>query len=153
MNLKTKEKMSEIVVVDTNIFVSYFLTPNKTTAVKTVVNRILCKEATPVYSTQIMVEYVKVLKRPKFNFPNDTISRFLKLICDNGLYVNPLPTSMPFIDLSDKCFYDAALTAHVDYLITGNKRHFPDEPFIVAPAEYLQRVGSSANSSASKGGL
>ena len=153
MNLKTKEKMSDIVVVDTNIFVSYFLTPNKMTAIKAVVSRILCKEAVPVYSTAIMAEYVKVLNRPKFNFPNDTISHFLKLICDNGLYVDPLPTSMPFIDLTDKCFYDAALTAHADYLITGNKRHFPVEPFIVTPAEYLQRVDSSAKSGASKGGL
>lgn len=152
MNLKTKEKMSDIVVVDTNIFVSYFLPPNKMTAIKAVVSQILCKEAVPVYSTAIMTEYVKVLNRAKFNFPNDTISHFLKLICDNGLYVDSLPTSIPFIDLTDKCFYDAALTAHADWLITGNKRHFPVEPFIVAPAEYLQRTGNDI-SGASRGGL
>ena len=64
-------------------------------------------------------------------FRENRIRGLLDVILDTGRYVIPFSTQVPFIDPTDKCFYDVALTAHVDYLITGNKRHFPDEPFLL----------------------
>ena len=55
--------------------------------------------------------------------------------------MSPAPTSVPFTDTSDKPFYDAAVAASADWLITGNKRHFPAESFIVSPREWLERTG------------
>jgi predicted nucleic acid-binding protein len=42
------------------------------------------------------------------------------------------------IDETDRKFYDLALKAAV-YLITGNKKHFPTENWIVSPAEFLEK--------------
>jgi hypothetical protein len=39
-------------------------------------------------------------------------------------------------DESDRVFYDVAKTAGA-YLITGNTKHFPQEPFILTPAEFV----------------
>jgi hypothetical protein len=39
-------------------------------------------------------------------------------------------------DESDRKFFDAAKTCGA-VLITGNKKHYPPEPFILSPAEFL----------------
>ena len=58
----------------------------------------------------------------------------------NGLYVMPHPTPVHFVDESDKPFYDAVVAAGA-WLVTGNKKHYPQEEFIVSPREYLERTG------------
>ena len=70
----------------------------------------------------IIAEYRDVLGRAKFNFPQDDVVSFLQAIIDNGLYVNPSGTDVPFSDPSDKPFYEAAVAAGC-WLVTGNKRH------------------------------
>ena len=40
-------------------------------------------------------------------------------------------------DEDDRVFYDTAVKAEA-YLITGNKKHFPLEPFIVYPVNFLR---------------
>ena len=132
--------MKELIVYDTNIFVSYFLTLHKPNTIKTVVERILKEQVIPVLSYEIMAEYKDVLYREKFNFPREQVRSFLKQIIDSGLLITPVATRIYFRDESDKCFYDAAVTAHADWLITGNRKHFPDDPFIVTAAEYVARL-------------
>ena len=96
--------MSELVVFDTNIFVSYFLSPFKTSSITTVTTKIFEDKAVPVFSDAIMAEYEDVLYRVKFNFPRNEVRGFLDVIHDTGYFVNPAPTSVPFADISDKCF-------------------------------------------------
>ena len=132
--------MNELVVFDTNVFVSYLLPPKeRLTAVKIVVNKILDGTAVPVYSDATMAEYVAVLGRTKFHFSHEEVFELLSLIRDKGIYVEPIPLLLPFSDTSDKCFYDAAQAA-ISWLVTGNKKHFPNEPFIVSPYEYLEHT-------------
>ena len=126
--------MRELIVYDTNVFVSYFLARKKSGTIKTVVDQIFDKKTVCVFSRQIIAEYDKVLHYPKFGFSHREIRTLLNFIRRNGLYVNPSPTFTPFTDESDKCFYDAAVAAKAHWLITGNKRHFPNEPFIVTAA-------------------
>ena len=133
--------MRELVVYDTNIFVSYFLFPFKKGTIKTVVDQLFDRKTICVFCDTIMAEYDKVLHYKKFGFSHSEIRTLLDFILINGRYVVPLPTQVPFIDITDKCFYDAALTAGADWLITGNKKHYPTEPFIVTAAEYLQLTG------------
>lgn len=64
------------------------------------------------------------------------VQKVLGFIRCNGFHINPVSVPVQFTDASDKCFYDAALSSGA-WLVTGNKRHFPNEPFIVTPAEYL----------------
>ena len=132
--------MKYLVVFDTNVFVSHFLTPTKTTAVNVIIARVLEQKVIPVYSDATMSEYQEVLGRRKFHFRQDAIFSFLKLIHDTGHYVIPRPTPVYFTDYSDKPFYEAAVSSGA-WLVTGNKRHYPDESFIVSPREYIERAG------------
>ena len=131
----------DTVVFDTNVFVSYLLPSKKITAVKLAVTRIFDRKTTPVYSDEIMAEYERVLHYTRLKFPSERVSSFLNSIIDNGLCVFPAPTTVHFSDTSDKPFYEAALSSGA-WLVTGNKRHYPDEPFVVSPREYIERVGS-----------
>ena len=135
-----KATMSHLVVFDTNVFVSHFLTPGKTSAVNAAVSRIFEHKAIPVYSDVTMLEYIDVLNRAKFSFSEYKICSFLNLIKVNGLHVNPAGTDVSFSDASDKPFYEAAVAAGA-WLVTGNTKHFPRESFIVSPREWLERTG------------
>lgn len=44
-------------------------------------------------------------------------------------------------------FYEVALSSEDSYLVTGNIKHFPKEPFIVTPAEMLHIIESLENPS------
>ena len=132
--------MSNLAVFDTNVFVSYFFAPFKIGSITTAVTMIFEDKVIPVYSQKIMAEYEDVLYRAKFGFPHDDVHSFLDLIRDTGRFVSPIPTHVPFIDPSDKPFYDAAVSSGA-WLVTGNKKHYPDEPFIVSPREYIERAG------------
>lgn len=50
-------------------------------------------------------------------------------------YSHPFTYHMP--DEKDLPFYEAAIMDEAWYLVTGNKKHFPEEPFIVSPREML----------------
>ena len=96
--------MRPLVVYDTNIFVSYLLSPDKSGTIRTIVEQISQKQTTPVFSNAIMTEYERVLHYRKFRFSHDSIQTILSFICENGLCVAPEPTGVPFTDASDKCF-------------------------------------------------
>ena len=132
--------MSNLAVFDTNVFVSYFWSSNETSAVKLAVSQILENKVIVVFSDEMMTEYREVLGRKKFHFQEDVVFSFLELIIQIGKHVFPVPTSVPFTDMSDKSFYEAAVSSGA-WLVTGNKRHYPSESFIVSPREYIDLVG------------
>lgn len=134
--------MSHLVVFDTNVLVSYLLPTKKLTAVKQAIGTMVDKIAVPIYSDDIMEEYEDVLYRPKFSFSHMAVQKVLGFIRCNGFHINPVSVPVQFTDASDRCFYDAALSSGA-WLVTGNKRHFPNEPFIVTPAEYLARLAQT----------
>ena len=111
--------MSHLVVFDTNVFVSYLFPTKRISPIKIAVNQISMGDAIPVYSSPIMAEYERVLHYKKFKFSEKNIHVLLDLVLRNGLYVLPRPTSAPFTDISDKPFYDAALSAGA-WLVTAS---------------------------------
>ena len=42
-----------------------------------------------------------------------------------------------FNDESDRKFYDTAKTAD-SYLVTGNIKHFPNDPIVITPAKCIE---------------
>ena len=46
-------------------------------------------------------------------------------------------------DADDRIFYDAAKDNEA-FLITGNTKHYPDEPFILTPAQFLEKFDSES---------
>ncbi len=75
-------------------------------------------------SELILAEYELVLHREKFRLNPPYVDRLLRLI--RARAVNPLHTFSVASDPADNRFLECAEEAKADFLITGNKRHFPE---------------------------
>jgi len=82
------------------------------------------------------MEYTDVLDRPKFDFSAHKKVVLLSKLKAYGEIVSQSNSNFSMIDESDRIFYDAAL-ASGSILITGNIKHFPSEPFIMTPVDFL----------------
>jgi putative PIN family toxin of toxin-antitoxin system len=124
------------IVLDTNIIVSAFINPKGVPAV--IISLILARKITLCYDNRIYSEYVEVLRRTKFNFDNILVDGFLGFIKDRGEYIIAEPQNMKFDDEDDKIFYDVYKSSDANYIITGNKKHFPQDKNIITPREYIE---------------
>lgn len=126
-------------VIDTNVLVSALVSNNANAATVQVLGRVIGGEITPVYSIEIMDEYREVLGRRKFKLEPSLISYILSAIEKFGIMVEPSSTGMVLPDMKDLPFYEVVMEEHDDnaYLVTGNLKHFPTEPFIVTPRQML----------------
>lgn len=126
-------------VYDTNVLVSSLLTNATDVATVKVVNAIYSGDIVPLYNQEILNEYDEVLHRAKFSFNEQAVHTLLLAIRKFGLKVNPSPTGEILVDMSDLVFYEIVMEKRDDdaYLITGNRRHFPERDFIVTPAEMM----------------
>ncbi len=130
------------VVLDTNVLVSSLLSTNADSATVLVLKALFSDKVTPIYSKAILDEYINVLHRAKFGFPHATIDYLLQTIINYGLCIDPSPSGCVLPDMKDLPFYEVVLEKKDDnaYLVTGNIRHFPKEPFVVTPREFLTLI-------------
>ena len=127
------------VILDTNIVISAALSQNGNCA--NVIGIITDDEQVQLFiSEEILFEYEEVLSRKHLNIPDKVQKSIIKSIRKVGLELMPTPSYVSFSDESDRVFYDTAITADA-ILITGNKKHYPTENFIMTPAEFLQMLG------------
>ena len=124
------------IVLDTNIIVSAFINPKGIPGA--IISLLLAKKITICYDNKIFSEYVEVLKKSKFNFDNILVDEFLDFVKDNGEYIIAEPQRVKFDDEYDKVFYDVYKSSDANYIITGNKKHFPKEKNIITPREYIE---------------
>jgi putative PIN family toxin of toxin-antitoxin system len=124
------------VVVDTNVAVSALLTPHGKAA--KILNLITDEILKVCYSAEILAEYMDVLSRSRFDFSEKEQKGFINGI-KRGVLAEPTVSDTVFKDESDRIFYDVAITCAA-FLITGNIRHYPDEPFILTPAVFLELI-------------
>ena len=131
-------------VIDTNVLVSALLSSKGDTATVQVLSKVITGEVIPVYSNVITKEYREVLSRKKFGFSEDLIEYLISAIEKYGILVDPSPSGITLPDMKDVPFYNVVLDKRDNnaYLITGNIRHFPKEPFIVTPREFLNILNS-----------
>ena len=87
----------------------------------------------------VIDEYTEVLNRPKFSFSAYKKESLLIKIREHGETVTPEKSTIPISDETDRIFYDTAMASGAT-LITGNRKDYPDEPFIMTPAEFLQEM-------------
>lgn len=128
-------------VIDTNVWVSAFLTPGGTAS------RLLVAmydaRLVPVFSASIEAEYRVVLTRAKFNIGAEVLADFFSRLPVLGHFENNIPQLD--IDLPDPT--DAPFIALARYagcpVITGNVRHFPAAAGVVVltPAGWVAQAG------------
>ena len=136
--------MTHYAVLDTNVIVSGLWSSNKVSPPVCIYDALIDELFVPVFSSEIIAEYRKVLNRAKFDFDPDEVSHVIRHIMDFGLGVTPAePADETFPDPDDKVFYCTALAAQGfgAVLVTGNARHYPPAPFVVSPADFAAMLG------------
>ena len=123
-------------VIDTNILVSALWSENGNSAT---IMKMIPSSIIPIFNDSIFDEYAEVLNRPKFSFSASNKERLLVKLKDFGEIVVPEKSDIPMLDETDRIFYDTAMAIGAT-LITGNKRDYPDELFIMTPAEFLRKM-------------
>jgi putative PIN family toxin of toxin-antitoxin system len=122
-------------VLDTNVLVSALLSPGGKPA--RILALVLNERITLCYDSRILLEYEDVLTRSKFPFEPRDVSGLLSIFEQIGTAIAAEPATESFTDESDKKFYEVAKTAGA-ILITGNNKHFPDDPYVLSPLEFLK---------------
>ncbi|MCD7717256.1 MAG: putative toxin-antitoxin system toxin component, PIN family [Lachnospiraceae bacterium] len=131
-------------VIDTNVLVSAMLKWNSVPG--SVMELAFDGPIVPVLNSDILREYREVLMRPKFHLTETIVSRVLGNIESKGIFVDAKTLDIELPDPKDRVFYEVVMDEREKedaYLITGNTKHFPVEPFIVTPRQMLDIVFSN----------
>lgn len=136
--------MRYLVVIDTNVLVSALLSKHNNAATVQILEAVFNGIIIPVFNDEIIDEYTDVLQRPKFKFDNALVQLLISAIKAHGIFTNQLTTNVTLPDPKDLVFYEVVMAKREDnaYLVTGNSKHFPHEPFIVTPNELLSIMQS-----------
>jgi putative PIN family toxin of toxin-antitoxin system len=71
---------------------------------------------------EILTEYTEVLRRPKFGLDDETLERWAEMLALRTVNIGSPPAAPDSLrDPKDALFLAAALSAHADFLITGDK--------------------------------
>ena len=127
------------IVMDTNVLVSAILTPAVRSA--WLVGQVLAERYRLCYDLRILEEYRNVLLRPKFHLNAAYVGYFLEGLLSEAYLVAVPPLKVEFIDQGDKKFFEVAKYCQAT-LVTGNLRHFPEDPLVVSVADFCAREGA-----------
>jgi len=110
-------------VLDTNIVVSAALKPDALERMAFLVA--ITRPARLYVSQQIVQEYADVLGRPELRIRRGMRLQLLDLIRNRSVLIVPRVRLQASVDPDDNKFIECADAARADYLITGNRKHFP----------------------------
>lgn len=128
-------------VIDTNVIVSAMLKWDSVPG--QVVRLVFENRIVPLLHSDVVEEYQKVLLRPKFHLSEQIVDNFLMDIEERGIYIDAEPLELELPDPKDRIFYEITMTARKSneaWLVTGNLRHFPIQPFVVSPRQMLEVI-------------
>lgn len=139
------------IVLDTNIVVSALLQPLGPSA--SIFLMALAGKARLCLTEPILTEYEEVLRRPRLKRDAAVVRHALASIRKAGDLVRPASGIHACSDPDDNIFLECAEAAEADYLITGNKRHFPDswkKTKILTAREFVTILAESTGESAAE---
>jgi uncharacterized protein len=128
-------------VIDTNVLISAALKPDGLQ--RTTFLLAITKPGRLYVSTPILEEYADVLSRPELSIRRGSRLQLLQLLKNHGHLVVPSCKIKVTSDPDDNIFIECADAARADFLITGNRRHFPvfwKNTKIVTPREFVSLV-------------
>ena len=132
------------IVLDTNVLVSANLNNDGLEAMA--VSLAFARKLRLCVSKEILAEYERVLFYPRLKFDPEETRRFLNRLRRESIRVKPHQRVSESPDEADNRFLECAEAAGADFLVTGNKRHFPKSwttAQVVNAREFLGMVGSS----------
>lgn len=127
-------------VIDTNVLVSALITHNPEAATAKVVRLLLEQEFVPLYDADIIAEYEDVLHRAKFPILKEAADALISFIIENGIEASRGIFDEPMPDEEDRVFYEVSLSQEDSFLVTGNLKHYPTSPHVIAPADFINLI-------------
>jgi len=132
------------IVLDTNVLVSAFLKPASDAA--RVLRLVLQRDLEIVLNDHILAEYIEVLSRPRFGLDQRKVREVLDYLRSVGTVAPAVASSFRLPDPDDEPFLEAAVGGRAQFLVTGNKRHFPGRRCegvkVVGPKAFFRELGS-----------
>jgi len=129
-------------VLDTNVLVSGLLCADSPPG--EIIDLVFGNALTPVFDDLVLYEYRDVLARPRFAFPAPVVEELLDALIIVGRQTVAVYTHQRLPDEKDRCFYECALSAASQVLVTGNKKHFPARQCpgisVFSPSEFLRLI-------------
>jgi putative PIN family toxin of toxin-antitoxin system len=126
-------------VLDTNVIVSAALQEDGLP--RTVFTIATTRPCRLYVSQSVLDEYAEVLSRAEFDIPRGQRMRLLQLIKNRSFLVSAHRRLEVAVDPDDNRFIECADAARADYLVTGNRRHFPGfwkGTKIISPREFIE---------------
>ena len=133
--------MKYYAVIDTNVLVSAMLKWNSVPG--NVLELTFAGAIVPLLNRDIVQEHRTVLSRPKFHLTKDIITDVVGELERLGLYIDAESLDIVLPDPKDRVFYEVTMEGRKSedaYLVTGNTKHFPNEPFIVTPRQMMDII-------------
>jgi putative PIN family toxin of toxin-antitoxin system len=129
------------VVLDTGVVVSALV--NRKGSAAKILSFIFDGDINIVYDNRILFEYKEVLSRKGFGFNFDLLNDIMHFVRHEGTFNEAVFNSLDypavkFHDEADKKFYEVYKAGEADYLLTGNRKHFPEDHGIVIPGEFIK---------------
>lgn len=135
------------VVLDTNIVVSATLRARGLPAA--VFNLAIASVIQLCVSEPVLAEYAEVLGRARLAIPPAKVANALARIRAKSFLVTATAKVDPTAcadDPDDIIFLECAETAAADYLVTGNRKHYPNEwkkTRIVTAREFMETIANT----------
>ncbi len=129
------------IVLDTNVVVSAILKAAGLERISLVFA--LTVPAQLYVSPDILEEYECVLRKPQLKLSRSRVGELMRLVKSRAALVRPSRRLRAALDPDDDMFLECADEARADYLVTGNKRHFPrfwKSTKIVNAREFLELI-------------
>ena len=101
----------------------------------------------PVLNKEIVSEYKAVLMREKFHLNTEIVNDLIQTLEYYGEYIEPERLNIELPDPKDIIFYEVVMEKkkeNMTYLVTGNLKHFPSEPFIVTPRQIINILNENS---------
>ena len=136
--------MKYYAVIDTNVLVSAMLKWDSFPG--NVMELIFSGTIIPLLNYSTTKEYREILLRPKFHWTEDIVEVILSEIDRFGIYVDAEKLNVELPDPKDRIFYEVVMEGRKSenvYLVTGNNKHFPEQPYVVTPRQMIEIIFAS----------
>lgn len=138
--------MLKLAVIDTNIVVSGLITADADSPIAKILDGMLKGEIPYLMSEELLIEYAKVLRRPKLaglhRLTEEEIDTLLAEIVANSMWREPA-SAEEAPDLNDSHLWRLLASEYGSILVTGDKLLLSNPPAgysVVSPRSYVETI-------------
>ena len=124
-------------VIDTNVLVAAAKSHKPDSSASRVLSLVFSGIIQPLVCNGILEEYDCILRLPVLAIPDEISTAILSKFKEDGIDPGRTPSHLEHPDPTDQVFYEICLSVEDAYMVTNNKKHFPQEPRVVTPTEML----------------